>query len=127
VADSLSRPGGLLAAVEPLPPPLDWLELAAAQAADQQLLPSLSDSSLQLTTHLLPDSTPLTGDISTGHFRPIVPPPFRRRVFEMLHGMAHPGVRNIYLRLDMFTQPSFLLKYIQSPTLPLLFNIATTH
>jgi hypothetical protein len=34
-------------------------------------------------------------------------------------------VRNIYLRLDMFTQPPLLLKYIQSPTLPLLFNIAT--
>jgi cleavage and polyadenylation specificity factor subunit 1 len=78
VADSLSRPGGLLAAVEPIPAPLDWQELAAAQAADQQLLSDLSDSSLQLTTHLLPDSTPLTGDVSTGHFRPLVPPPFRR-------------------------------------------------
>jgi hypothetical protein len=93
VADSLSRPGGLLAAVEPIPAPLDWQELAAAQAADQQLLSDLSDSSLQLTTHLLPDSTPLTGDVSTGHFRPLVPPPFRRRVFELLHGMAHPGVK----------------------------------
>jgi transposase InsO family protein len=91
VADSLSRPGGVIAAVEPLPAPLDWTELAAAQAADPQLLADLSDSSLQLATHLLPDSTPLTGDVSTGHFRPVVPPPFRRRVFELLHGMAHPG------------------------------------
>jgi transposase InsO family protein len=32
-------------------------------------------------------------DISTGHPRPIVPANWRRTVFDMIHGLSHPGVR----------------------------------
>jgi hypothetical protein len=34
----------------------------------------------------------LFGDISTGAFRPLVPPAFREAVAAALHGVAHPGV-----------------------------------
>jgi transposase InsO family protein len=93
VADSLSRPGGTLAAVETAPPPIDWAELAAAQQSDTAMAAEVSNSSLQLTTQLLPTGIPLSGDISTGYFRPLVPQTYRRRVFDSLHGMAHPGTK----------------------------------
>ena len=36
---------------------------------------------------------PLFCDISTGTQRPIVPLPWRRAVFDSLHGLSHPGIR----------------------------------
>jgi Integrase zinc binding domain len=35
----------------------------------------------------------LWGDVSTGTFRPLVPLPHRRQVFDHLHRPAHPGLR----------------------------------
>jgi transposase InsO family protein len=95
VADSLSRPGGpvpvFAAAAEP--PPIVWLDLAAAQAADSGLPQFLDSTSLQIVHHPLQNGHKLVGDVSTGSFRPLVPEPYRRRVFDSLHGMAHPGVK----------------------------------
>ena len=31
------------------------------------------------------------GDLSTGNFRPFAPLPFRRLVFDSIHGVGHPG------------------------------------
>jgi RNase H-like domain found in reverse transcriptase/Reverse transcriptase (RNA-dependent DNA polymerase)/Integrase zinc binding domain/Integrase core domain len=96
VADSLSRPGGPVAAVAAAtsePPPILWSELAAAQQADPLLPPFLEHSSLQIIYHPLDGGQRLAGDMSTGSFRPIVPEPYRRRVFDNLHCMAHPGVK----------------------------------
>jgi hypothetical protein len=36
--------------------------------------------------------TKIFGDISTGAFRPLVPPAFREAATSTLHGVAHPGV-----------------------------------
>ena len=33
------------------------------------------------------------GDVSTGSFRPLVPEGLRRRVFDSIHGLGHPGMR----------------------------------
>jgi hypothetical protein len=33
----------------------------------------------------------LLGDVSTGEFRPLLPPQFRAAAFLSLHGIAHPG------------------------------------
>ena len=35
----------------------------------------------------------LLGDVSTGTFRPLVPPAFRRPIFDHFHGLGHAGVR----------------------------------
>jgi hypothetical protein len=32
-------------------------------------------------------------DVSSGVMRPIVPADFRRRIFDAVHSLAHPGVR----------------------------------
>jgi transposase InsO family protein len=96
VADSLSRPGGpapVCAVSAAEPPPVVWSELAAAQRADPALPPFLNDTALQIAYHPLQNGQQLVGDLSTGSFRPLVPEPYRRRVFDSLHGMAHPGVK----------------------------------
>ena len=36
---------------------------------------------------------PLLGDISLGVFRRLVPVGFRKKIFDMLHALLHPGVR----------------------------------
>ena len=36
---------------------------------------------------------PLLGDFSQGVFRPLVPVGFRKKVFDSLHALSHPGVR----------------------------------
>ena len=33
-------------------------------------------------------------DISQGKVRPVVPDSWRRRIFDLLHGLSHPSVRN---------------------------------
>ncbi|MFN9941798.1 MAG: integrase zinc binding domain-containing protein, partial [bacterium] len=35
----------------------------------------------------------LLGDVSTGKFRPLLPPQFRAAAFNSLHDIAHPGIR----------------------------------
>jgi len=32
-------------------------------------------------------------DVSTGRARPVVPPDFRRKVFDIIHNLSHPGVK----------------------------------
>ncbi|GFO20785.1 Pol polyprotein [Plakobranchus ocellatus] len=51
-------------------------------------------TNLQITITKLNDQGPeLLCDISTGRARPIVPPDFRRSVFEAVHDLSHPGVK----------------------------------
>jgi transposase InsO family protein len=96
VADTLSRPGsdtGAPLAAIAEPPPVIWSDLAAAQAADQDLHRYLPDSKLQISFYKLSSGETLAGDLSTGSFRPLVPEPYRRKIFDSLHGLAHPGVK----------------------------------
>jgi hypothetical protein len=48
------------------------------------------DSSLKLQLLHMGDSH-LLCDVSAGRVRPLVPAALRRRVFNQLHGIAHPG------------------------------------
>ena len=72
---------------------LDFSLLSQAQADDPELA-TLHSSSLSLKELPLPSSPgTLLCDVSIGHLRPYVPASYRRLVFDMLHSMAHPGVR----------------------------------
>ena len=92
VADTLSRP--VLAVSQP--PSLDFDALATAQRDCPEFLALRQDSSSSLVWQevTLPvGNQSLWCDMSTGSPRPYVPPPFRRTVFDSLHGLAHPGIR----------------------------------
>lgn len=79
-----------------LPMCIDHDELSVAQALDEELQQLLThnDTSLKLQTlNYGPDGKGITCDISTNNVRPFVPPPLRRRVFDVLHNLAHPSGR----------------------------------
>nr|XP_009858312.1 uncharacterized protein LOC104265615 [Ciona intestinalis] len=70
--------------------------MAEAQMGDKSVreLKRCDGYSLSLAVRQLPDSNiDIIGDISTGTFRPVVPQSFRRKIFESLHCLSHPGVR----------------------------------
>ena len=72
---------------------LDFLLLSQTQADDPELA-TLHSSSLSLKELPLPSSRcTLLCDVSTGHPRPYVPASYRHLVFDILHSMAHPGIR----------------------------------
>ncbi|GBM71644.1 hypothetical protein AVEN_269196-1 [Araneus ventricosus] len=77
------------------PRPSDYKEFAKAQLSDEkfQLLKSCTNS-LKFQFLKVPGmDTELFCDVSTGRCRPFVPKQFRRRIFETLHNLFHPGVK----------------------------------
>ncbi len=72
--------------------PVDFSLIAAAQltcpdVASMKLLPSLNMVSQVV------EGVEVLRDVSTGVFRPLVPPAFREQVFLHLHNISHPGIR----------------------------------
>ena len=95
VADALSRIE-TNAILSGQPPIVDFADIAKTQATDSQVrsLQSSPNSSLVVEAVPLANSPhPLICDTSTGTQRPIVPLPWRRTVFDSLHGLSHPGIR----------------------------------
>jgi cleavage and polyadenylation specificity factor subunit 1 len=104
VADTLSRPpqhpAAAVAAVShaqsPSPPaaatPVDIRDLAAAQLTCDDCRRARTSAALRVQTAVLDNSTVLV-DTSSGVFRPLVPAAYRRRIFEAIHNVAHPGLR----------------------------------
>jgi cleavage and polyadenylation specificity factor subunit 1 len=93
VADALSRPAAALAAVEPTAgEALDYAEMAREQLVCEDVKQLLDSSSLSVEkVHIY--GHVLYCDVSAAGARPLVPRRWRERVFQMLHGLAHPGVR----------------------------------
>lgn len=96
-ADALSRMDNLNAlsrrTQEAPPVPLDLHQLAASQTNDTELSHLRS-----APTALKLEEVPFRGvsivcDMSTGVPRPFLPESHRRRLFDAIHNMAHPGVR----------------------------------
>ena len=88
VADALSRIE-INALISGKPPIVDFAAIAQAQA-----LQSSPSTSLTVEAIPLPNSSvPLYCDTSTGKQRPLIPPAWRRTVFDSLHGLSHPGIR----------------------------------
>ena len=97
VADALSR---VELSINPITVPtdsagLDLLSMAKAQQEDV----GIQAYRTAITRLVLADlpipgtNTTLLCDTSTGVARPIVPPAWRRAVFDSIHGLAHPGIR----------------------------------
>ncbi|MDA8002237.1 MAG: reverse transcriptase domain-containing protein, partial [Alphaproteobacteria bacterium] len=94
-ADALSRIQLETNALQ-TPSIIDFQAMAEAQWIDPEVQEweSRPSASLTLTAVPLPGSnTNLICDTSTGISRPFVPAPFRRPVFESLHGLSHPSIR----------------------------------
>ena len=95
VADALSRieTNALLSGS---PPTVDFAAMAKTQATDPQIRSLQSSPNSTLVVEGVPlanSSDPLYCDTATGIQRPLVPLPWRRTVFESLHGLSHPGIR----------------------------------
>ena len=90
VADTLSRME-TNALISGQPPTIDFRAMARAQAEDNQTRALQSSPSTALKVEALPledgEGTILC-DTSTGSPRPLVPPSWRRIVFDSLHGRA---------------------------------------
>jgi len=71
-------------------------ELADYQKENEELQILLtSDSSLQLKKFILSGSTvPIYCDCSSTLIRPYVPKLLRKRIFDVVHGLAHPSGRS---------------------------------
>lgn len=104
VADAMSR-------VEAVSIEADFADLAQAQELDDELMALLAGkpfSSLSLRKTDVPGTGyNLICDHSTGKPRPYVPPPLRRRVFDRIHNLSHPGVKaTCRLVADRFVWPN---------------------
>ena len=81
--------------VNAIAPGIDYRELANAQALDQ----TVQDYRTAITSLKLADVPFSNGafsvlcDTSTGSARPIVPEAWKRRVFDTVHALAHPGTK----------------------------------
>lgn len=88
VADTLSR-------VDTISTAVTATELAQAQINSEELqqrLQSQSNDSLNLQPVIMPDiDSPIYCDISTDFVRPYVPLQLRKRIFQSLHSVSHPG------------------------------------
>lgn len=92
VADALSRP-----AVNTISTQLaiDYTSMARDQSEDNEVQNCrTADTSLNLQeVPFGPNKTILLCDVTSGQPRPIVPPTWRRRVFDAIHNLSHPSIR----------------------------------
>ena len=94
VADCLSRPPDLNALGNE-DQAVDFAAISRAQQIDDSIITLLrTNQSLKIVRESVPSSDqPLLGDIFLEVFRPLVPVGFRKKIFDMLHALSHPGVR----------------------------------
>uniref|UniRef100_L7LZ63 RNA-directed DNA polymerase n=1 Tax=Rhipicephalus pulchellus TaxID=72859 RepID=L7LZ63_RHIPC len=90
-ADALSR--GPVNAIS-LPSGVDFTTLTTAQRSDGELKRLLTSPTSALKLQWLAEPTgSVCCDMSTGRARPFVPSNLRRSIFDLLHSLAHPGIR----------------------------------
>jgi len=90
VADCLSRPS-----IHAVQVGVDYAAMARAQQADTELQ-ALRSASTGLTladVHFQAAGTTLLCDVSGPNARPLVPTSWRKSVFDLVHGLSHPGMR----------------------------------
>ena len=76
---------------------IDFRAMAHAQTDDHETQ-SLKTGVTNLKLENIPlegdDNITLLCDLSQGNARPVVPEPFRREVFNLIHNLAHPGTKS---------------------------------
>ena len=84
VADTLSRISVI-----------DYEQIAVEQSTDPELEDLMkSDTTLKFNQSVLPSSKILWCDTSQDNIRPYIPPSFRRKLFDHIHGFSHPGIKS---------------------------------
>ena len=94
VVNCLSRPPDINALCNEAQA-VDFAVISRAQQTDDSIITLLRiDHSLKIMWGSVPGcDQPLLGDLSLGVFRPLVPVGFRKKIFDTLHALSHPGVR----------------------------------
>jgi len=87
-ADTLSR-------IETINSVMGYEALARSQQDDPELKTYINqEKGLQLTPVKIPGSEQsIWCDVTTGNSRPFLTPPFRRVAFDIIHNLAHPGIK----------------------------------
>ena len=87
--------GFLSGPINAIQPGLDYHAIALAQTDDED-----TQNYRTAITNLRFEDVPFDGgaftllcDTSTGKARPVIPEPWRRRIFESVHSLSHPGAR----------------------------------
>ena len=89
VADALSRVN-----INDIQPGIDYGALAREQQQDPEL-EAYKTAVTNLRLKLISvDNVNVMCDISTSRPRPLVPATFRRRIFDIVHGLSHPSIRS---------------------------------
>lgn len=112
----------LLSRIQTLNQTVDYAKIAAAQRGDEELLrlrSGITPNSLILNSFDISGSKlDLVCDSSTNNVRPYIPKSFRKQIFTMVHGLAHPGIRaTTKLITARFIWPSIrkdTAKYVRS-------------
>ncbi|GFV80885.1 retrovirus-related Pol polyprotein from transposon opus [Trichonephila clavipes] len=86
VADALSRIHSISE--------INFEEIAEEQTTDEELQILLHNNSLKFKPSTLPSGKKLWCDISTQKIRPYIPQKFRFQIFQLIHGLAHPGIKS---------------------------------
>lgn len=125
VADAFSR-------IEVISLEDDYAALAESQEKDEELQELLQNgTSLILENVTLPGTDiKIICDTATGKPRPFLTLPFRRKYFEKLHNLSHPGIRvTSKLIVDRFVWPSIRkdLRRWSRSCLPCQKNKVTRH
>ncbi|GFS50531.1 hypothetical protein TNCV_3197241 [Trichonephila clavipes] len=86
VADALSRIDSISE--------IDFEEIAEEQTTDEEFQKLLHNNSLKFKPSTLSSGKKLWCDISTQKIRPYIPQKFRFQIFQLIHGLAHPGIKS---------------------------------
>ncbi|GFT86667.1 integrase catalytic domain-containing protein [Trichonephila clavipes] len=86
VADALSRIDSISE--------INFEEIAEEQTTDEELQKLLHNNSLKCKPSTLPSGKKLWCDISTQKIRPYIPQKLRFQIFQLIHGLAHPGIKS---------------------------------
>jgi cleavage and polyadenylation specificity factor subunit 1 len=89
VADALSR-----IEIASVQIGVDYSALADEQSRDPETNAYRTAITNLKWKHVQFGDTPVLCDVSSGRPRPLIPAKFRRQIFELVHGLAHPSIRS---------------------------------
>ncbi|GFW90772.1 retrovirus-related Pol polyprotein from transposon opus [Trichonephila clavipes] len=72
---------------------INFEAIAEDQTTDEELQQLLLNNSLKFKPSTLPSGKKLWCDTSTQKIRPYIPQKFRFQIFQLIHGLAHPGIK----------------------------------